>query len=61
MTKLQLKNTITMATRALVFSITLAAPVLAVPAAYGDTGSIIEAPAPAKSGIGLVLLVMLQR
>jgi len=47
--------------RAIVFSVLLAAPVLAVPAASSDQGQIIEAPNPPKTGLGLVLLVSLQR
>lgn len=39
----------------------LAAPVVAMPASGRGEGTILEAPPPAKSGAGLVLLVSLQR
>lgn len=49
--------------RAIAIVLVLSAPVLAVPTFGGgyDTGNIIEAPAPAKTGMGFVLLVSLQR
>lgn len=53
--------TFALAIRALVLTILLAAPVLAVPSMASGEGSIIEAPASGKSGVGFVLLVSLQR
>lgn len=47
--------------RATLILMLLAAPVLAVPMMRADAGSIIEAPALQKKGLGLVLLVSLQR
>jgi len=47
--------------RAAVFSLLLAAPVLAVPNASNDQANIIEAPTAQKTGMGLVLLFSLQR
>jgi len=47
--------------RAVLILMLLAAPVLAVPMMRTGTGSTIEAPALKKNGIGLVLLVSLQR
>ena len=48
--------------RASLILLALAAPVLAVPAMRGDSGSTIEAPSMRKgSGAGFVLLVSLQR
>lgn len=48
--------------RAFAIVLVLSAPVLAVPALGGsDITHTIEAPAPAKSGLGFVLLVSLQR
>lgn len=47
--------------RATLILMLLAAPVLAVPTMRTDAGSIIEAPALKKKGLGLVLLVSLQR
>ncbi len=47
--------------RAMLILVLLAAPVLAVPMMRADTGSTIEAPALKKKGLGLVLLVSLQR
>ncbi len=47
--------------RAAAILLCLAAPVLAVPAVKAGNGTIIEAPAMKKTGIGLVLLVSLQR
>jgi hypothetical protein len=48
--------------RASLILFALAAPVLAVPAMRGDSGSTIEAPSVRKgSGAGFVLLVSLQR
>lgn len=47
--------------RATLILILLAAPVLAVPTMRADAGSTIEAPALKKKGLGLVLLVSLQR
>lgn len=47
--------------RATLILMLLAAPVLAVPTMRADAGSTIEAPALKKKGLGLVLLVSLQR
>jgi hypothetical protein len=47
--------------RAAVILLCLAAPVLAVPAVKPGNGTTIEAPAMKKTGMGLVLLVSLQR
>lgn len=47
--------------RAAVLLVCLAAPVLAVPAMTVDASRTIEAPTMKKRGIGLVLLVSLQR
>jgi hypothetical protein len=48
--------------RAIAIVLVLSAPVLAVPSLAGNqSGSVIEAPAPAKTGMGFVLLVSLQR
>lgn len=48
--------------RALALCAVLAAPVLAVPAmSNSGGGTVIEAPAPEKTGMGFVLLVSLQR
>lgn len=47
--------------RAMLITLALAAPVLALPQLRSDTGSVIEAPNPKKSGMGFVLLVSLQR
>lgn len=48
--------------RAVLILLVLAAPVLAVPQLRsGDSGSIIEAPAMRKGGVGFVLLMSLQR
>lgn len=47
--------------RATLILMLLAAPVLAVPMMRTNSGSTIEAPALKKNGIGLVLLVSLQR
>jgi hypothetical protein len=47
--------------RAILLTIALAAPVLAVPVGRGDSGTTIEAPALKKMGAGFVLLVSLQR
>ena len=47
--------------RAAIFSLLLAAPVLAVPSASGGQGMTIEAPERVNSGLGFVLLVSLQR
>lgn len=47
--------------RAMMVVLTLAAPVLAVPASQSFGENIIEAPAPKAKGIGFALLVILQR
>ncbi|MBR2687973.1 MAG: hypothetical protein IKE42_08975 [Aquamicrobium sp.] len=47
--------------RATLILMLLAAPVLAVPTMRADAASTIEAPALKKKGLGLVLLVSLQR
>lgn len=47
--------------RVALMSVLLAAPVLAVPMVDFDEGARIEAPAQKKSGMGLVILVSLQR
>lgn len=57
----QIVNLLRLLPRALVILMVLAAPVLAVPQIRGDQGSVIEAPAARKSGVGFVLLVSLQR
>lgn len=54
-------NTLRLLPKAALITLLLAAPVLAVPAARGDIGSTIEAPALSKKGAGLVILVSLQR
>lgn len=54
-------NLVSLIVRVAVFSMLLAAPVLAVPNASNDQANIIEAPAAAKTGMGLVLLFSLQR
>ncbi|TPK76466.1 hypothetical protein FKO01_01640 [Mesorhizobium sp. B2-3-3] len=54
-------KTLRLLPRAALILILLAVPVLAVPMMRADTGSTIEAPALKKSGVGLVLLVSLQR
>lgn len=48
-------------TRALAIVVLLSAPVLAVPVLGSPDTNIIEAPAPAKTGLGFVLLISLQR
>lgn len=59
---LSLRNLSGLVARALAIVLVLSAPVLAVPALGGsDATRVIEAPAPAKSGLGFVLLVSLQR
>jgi hypothetical protein len=52
---------VTLLLRAALFSLLLAAPLLAVPGASGSQGHIIEAPSAPKTGVGLVLLFSLQR
>lgn len=47
--------------RACLIVLTLAAPVLAVPAAQSFGENIIEAPKPKAKGIGLALVVILKR
>ncbi|RJG45855.1 MULTISPECIES: hypothetical protein [unclassified Mesorhizobium] len=54
-------NTLRLLPRAALILAMLAAPVLAVPAARGSTGTTIEAPAHKKVGAGFVLLMSLQR
>ena len=54
-------KTLRLLPRAALILLVLAAPVLAVPAMRADGGSTIDAPAMRKSGVGLVLLVSLQR
>ncbi|MDX8481192.1 hypothetical protein RFN28_22405 [Mesorhizobium sp. VK24D] len=54
-------KTLRLLPRAMLILMLLAAPVLAVPMMRTHTGSIIEAPAPKKTGVGFVLLVSLQR
>jgi hypothetical protein len=54
-------KTLRLLPRAGLILMVLAAPVLAVPMMRADAGSTIEAPALRKSGVGLVLLVSLQR
>jgi len=54
-------NFVSQLLRAAVFSLLLAAPVLAMPGAASDQAHIIEAPTAAKTGMGLVLLLSLQR
>lgn len=54
-------NLATLAARTLVVSLFLAAPVLAVPVMDQSQHTIIEAPAPANTGLGFVLLNILQR
>lgn len=49
------------ALRAAIFSLALAAPVLAVPSVPGGSGMVIEAPTPTRNGLGFVLLISLQR
>ncbi len=52
---------VSLAVRTLLVCVTLAVPVLAVPAMGGVEGGRIEAPALKKQGAGFVLLVSLQR
>lgn len=47
--------------RTLIIVMTLAAPVLAVPSMASGEGVVIEAQAPKNTGLGFVLMVMLQR
>lgn len=47
--------------RAMLITLALAAPVLALPQLRGDADTVIEAPNLKKSGMGFVLLVSLQR
>jgi hypothetical protein len=47
--------------RAAAIMLVLWTPLLAVQSVRADAGSTIEAPAPQKKGMGLVLLVSLQR
>ena len=47
--------------RAVAIVFVLSAPVLALPAFGDSAGTVIEAPAAPKSGMGFVLLVSLQR
>jgi len=47
--------------RLAILSVLLAAPVIAVPMVDSNNGERIEAPAQKKSGMGLVILVSLQR
>lgn len=54
-------NAAALAIRALVFSLLLAAPVLAVPSVGTGHGVVIEAPTAQKTGLGFVLLVSLKR
>lgn len=56
-----LGSLISLALRAVAIVLLLSAPVLALPAFGNSGGTIIEAPAPAKTGMGFVLLVSLQR
>jgi hypothetical protein len=57
----QTLNVLRLLPRALLITLALAAPVLAVPSMRGDMGSTIEAPALKKTGVGFILLVSLQR
>ena len=54
-------KTLRLLPRATLLLMLLAAPVLAVPAMRADAGGTIEAPALKKPGLGLVILVSLQR
>jgi hypothetical protein len=54
-------KTLRLLPRATLILMVLAAPVLAVPMMRAGAGSTIDAPAPKKSGVGLVLLVSLRR
>lgn len=54
-------DAVALVVRTAIFSMLLAAPVLAVPSTSGGQGQIIEAPAAEKTGMGLVLLFSLQR
>ena len=54
-------NIAALATRTMIFSLLLAAPVLAVPSVSGGQGMTIEAPERQNTGLGFVLLVSLQR
>ncbi|WP_315919494.1 hypothetical protein [Mesorhizobium sp. SP-1A] len=56
-----LRRFLRVAPRAAMILLMLAAPVLAVPSLRSGAGATIEAPAPQKTGMGLVLLVSLQR
>ena len=47
--------------RVAIFSLALGAPVLALPSVSGGQGVVIEAPTAKSNGIGLVLLMSLQR
>ncbi|RWB94899.1 hypothetical protein [Mesorhizobium sp.] len=54
-------KTLRLVPRATLILMVLAAPVLAVPTMRTDAGSMIEAPALKKTGVGFVLLVSLRR
>jgi hypothetical protein len=54
-------KTLRLLPRAALITLLLAAPVLAVPMARGEIGTTIDAPTMKKKGMGLVLLVSLQR
>ncbi|RWO63102.1 hypothetical protein [Mesorhizobium sp.] len=54
-------KTLRLVPRATLILMVLAAPVLAVPTMRADVGSMIEAPALRKTGVGFVLLVSLRR
>jgi hypothetical protein len=47
--------------RAAMIALLLLSPLLAMPSVHADTGVTIEAPTLKKKGMGLVLLVSLQR
>lgn len=54
-------NLLRLAPRAAFFAMVIAAPLAAVPQVNAGYGVTIDAPAQAKTGAGLVLLVSLQR
>ncbi|TIL43113.1 hypothetical protein [Mesorhizobium sp.] len=54
-------KTLRLVPRATLILMVLAAPVLAVPTMRADAGSMIEAPALKKNGVGFVLLISLRR
>lgn len=56
-----LANTLRLLPRALLITLMLAAPVMAVPSLRAADTAVIEAPTAKKTGAGFVLLLSLQR